>query len=272
MGHDGWVKIHRRLLDHPVWTSGPFSRGQAWIDLILLTNHKPGHIRKQGARIELCRGDCGWSEVELGKRWGWSRGKVRRFLDELENDKMLSKKRYNERDTRTCSLTITNYTQFQGNEDGDGTGDGTGDGQATVQATDRRRYKNKNEKNVKNEKKEPETGIDPEFIQFWTAYPRKLKKADALKAWQRAMRKPPIDYILEQLEKWKASGDWTKEGGRYVPHPTTWINGERWNDEPYGYGSTGYNWREEEDRPKDWSTVPNSDWILEDWPGDTKPQ
>jgi len=32
------------------------------------------------------------------------------------------------------------------------------------------------------------------------------------------------------LKRWKASEQWTKDGGRYIPHPTTWLNREGWND------------------------------------------
>jgi DNA replication protein DnaD len=116
----------------------PFTRSQAWIDLILLANHKPGVIRVRGNRVDVKRGQVGWSQVALAKRWKWSRGKVRRFLKELEkNDHQIVQQKNN----ITTLINIINYEQYQGN----GTADGTADGQQT----DSRRYTNKNDKNDK---------------------------------------------------------------------------------------------------------------------------
>lgn len=36
--------------------------------------------------------------------------------------------------------------------------------------------------------------------------------------------------VMAGLRRWKASEQWTKDKGKFIPHPTTWLNGERWND------------------------------------------
>lgn len=73
---------------------------------------------------------------------------------------------------------------------------------------------------------------DAAFGRFWSAYPRKVSKADARKAFTRAWRKlPPFDeeaILIGSLERAKAS--WTE--AQFIPHPATWLNGERWQDEP----------------------------------------
>ncbi|AZO29804.1 hypothetical protein [Mesorhizobium sp. M1B.F.Ca.ET.045.04.1.1] len=51
-------------------------------------------------------------------------------------------------------------------------------------------------------------------------------KAEA--AWNRL--KPDLARVLAALARWNASDGWTKDGGRYIPHPTTWLNREGWND------------------------------------------
>lgn len=133
----GWVKLHRSITDNPYWLSEPFTRGQAWVDMLLIANASPGFIRKQGVRIDLSRGDIGWSELELSKRWEWSRGKVRRFFDELEKDGMIERKNSDKTDRRMFVVSILNYCKYQdkhaGDDTGDSTSDDTGDGQATVQ-------------------------------------------------------------------------------------------------------------------------------------------
>ena len=69
------------------------------------------------------------------------------------------------------------------------------------------------------------------FERFWAAYPRKTAKQDAI----RAFRKLDADetllaVILDALEKQKAAPQWSDP--RYIPHPATWLNGRRWEDEP----------------------------------------
>ncbi len=78
----GYIKLHRRLQENKLWLLDPFTRGQAWVDMLLLANYKEGWIRKRGILVTVNRGQLGWSEVALAKRWKWSRGKVRRFFRE----------------------------------------------------------------------------------------------------------------------------------------------------------------------------------------------
>jgi len=73
--------------------------------------------------------------------------------------------------------------------------------------------------------------VNESFETFWKAYPRKVGKPNALKAWKSKKLNESIDIILASLERWKASRDWTKDGGQFIPHPATWLNREGWNDE-----------------------------------------
>ena len=68
------------------------------------------------------------------------------------------------------------------------------------------------------------------FAQFWAAYPRKVAKKDAEKAW---IRVPTAAHekILRAVEAFKKSDQWIRDGGRFIPHAATWLNGERWEDE-----------------------------------------
>ena len=71
------------------------------------------------------------------------------------------------------------------------------------------------------------------FDRFWQAYPRRLGKAEALKAWGKL--KPDtrlLEAMLSTLTWQLESPEWTREGGRFIPHPTTWLNQHRWEDEP----------------------------------------
>ena len=72
--------------------------------------------------------------------------------------------------------------------------------------------------------------VKESFELFWAQYPKKVAKATAAAAWKKI--KPGLyDSIVKALRAQKASEQWTKEGGKYIPNPATWLNQERWNDE-----------------------------------------
>ncbi len=74
--------------------------------------------------------------------------------------------------------------------------------------------------------------VDDGFAYFWKRYPKKAAKPQALKAWNKI--KPTgqaLADLMAGLEKQKASGDWRKDDGKFIPHPATWLNGRRWEDE-----------------------------------------
>lgn len=77
------------------------------------------------------------------------------------------------------------------------------------------------------------TKVDPfeeSFIRFWNAYPRKMAKQAASKAWSK-IEATEVDLLLERLEAFKQSHEWTKDDGNFIPYPATWLNGRRWEDE-----------------------------------------
>lgn len=77
-----------------------------------------------------------------------------------------------------------------------------------------------------------------EFELFWKNYPRKINKKKAKSVYLRAKGLPPIEKHIKILSRWAATKQW-REG--FIPHPTTWLNGERWEDhlpvEPYDWSS-----------------------------------
>jgi len=79
---------------------------------------------------------------------------------------------------------------------------------------------------------EDKTLQDKRFDTFWEAYPNKKAKQSAKKAWNKL--KPTADLfgrIMAAVDRQKHSVDWTKDNGAYIPHPATWLNGGRWDDE-----------------------------------------
>lgn len=71
-----------------------------------------------------------------------------------------------------------------------------------------------------------------DFDTFWEAYPKKVGKQPAAKAWKSLNPDHEmLVVLLKAIETQKASEQWRKDGGKFIPHPATWINGKRWEDE-----------------------------------------
>ena len=71
-----------------------------------------------------------------------------------------------------------------------------------------------------------------DFDKFWALYPKKLAKADARKAWAQTKDiRPELTNLLNAVKAACKTEAWMKDGGKYIPHPATWLRGERWDDE-----------------------------------------
>ena len=181
----GFIKIYRSIDEHWIWKDKPFSKGQAFIDLILQANHKGEKFEYKGEIVEGERGKIYRSVTYFAERWGWSRWRTTRFFSALENDGMLHME-------RTCNrtvLTLINYDDFQ-----DGR---TSNLSANQQQTDSKptedqqqtdTYKNvKNDKEVKNVKNKK------------TAAPLSPNAGK------------PKYHIIDEYEYWYEDGMWCRE-------------------------------------------------------------
>lgn len=186
----GWIKLYRKLTENPLWTCEPFTRGQAWVDLILLTNHADNFFYKRGVKVDVSRGQCAWSELALSVRWRWSRNKVRKFLNDLEKEQQIIQQKNNV----TQIVTIVNYNQYQEKRTTDETTEG--------QQKDTKRTLTRMNKNEKNEK-----NIYTDFIEkFNQITGKKIRVADKKFKGQLNQRLKDgfsIDEILEAVENCK---------------------------------------------------------------------
>lgn len=105
----GWIKIHRDLLVNELWSDKPFTKGQAWVDLLLLANHRDKNVLLGNCTELVERGSFITSELKLMERWGWGRKKVKLFLNFLESQKMIERNANNKR----TAITIVNYGFYQ---------------------------------------------------------------------------------------------------------------------------------------------------------------
>lgn len=71
----------------------------------------------------------------------------------------------------------------------------------------------------------------PGFARFWAAWPASTRKAARLqcrKRWERAGLEEMAGRIVEAVESFKVSPDWTKDSGEFIPAPLLWLNQARW--------------------------------------------
>ncbi len=69
------------------------------------------------------------------------------------------------------------------------------------------------------------------FSDFWEVYPKKVAKADAVKAFAKLkINNELMKMVMAGLKRAIKSDAWQKDDGKFVPYPATWINGRRWED------------------------------------------
>ena len=146
----GWIKIHRNITENPMYFSEPFTRMQAWIDLLLVANYRDSVIYVRGNKVDVKRGQIAKSQDFFATRWKWSRGKVIRFLDELQKCGQIVQQKSNV----ITLISVVNYEYYQQDGTTDEpqtdsrrynkrTTDGTTDEPQIVQPNERRIKKNK---------------------------------------------------------------------------------------------------------------------------------
>lgn len=87
---------------------------------------------------------------------------------------------------------------------------------------------------VKISKDKNTSSIDDDgFDSFWKAYPLKKGKQAAVKAWKKLNPDPAFAQKIIDAVLLHARDDeqWTKDDGRFIPHASTFLNGQRWEDE-----------------------------------------
>lgn len=206
----GWIKLHRELTDHWLWEEKPFDKKSAWIDLLLMANHEGKKVMLGSELVEVERGGLITSEVKLADRWGWSRTKVRRFLEILENESMIALKK----DSKKTALNIVNFSIFQDV-------DSEKEHQKNIKKTSEKHQKNTNkneEECIKNEE-EVYGGKTPKRTTF---IPPTLEEIEAycLEKGYRIDAERFVNYYesngwmvgRNKMKKWKAAvANWAKD-------------------------------------------------------------
>ena len=175
------------------------------------TNRYSVNIEKINALIDLSKNNTSLKTILVQKLDNPSLKTRREVVQKLDNPSLKTRHSITNNNTNNISKNNIN-AHFQNEQVG------------TDQKT-----KNK----TSNSKKEADKKLIELFNEFWTSYPKKVSKKKALEIWLKKIK--PSDelfkVIMQSLKQYKQSEQWQKDGGKYIPYPTTWLNGERWNDE-----------------------------------------
>jgi len=201
---EGWIKLHRQLMDHDLWTQEPFTRGQAWVDLLMLANHAPAQFRVRGNLVLVNRGEVARSEDSLAQRWKWSRNKVRRFMVELSEKTIQQIEQ--QKSPILSKIRIINYDLYQSNDPSDTTDDTTERQQKDTNKND------KNENNVKKDKREvfsiPEKQeVDLYFVEIGSTFEESVAFMDHYES---------VGWFVgkKKMVSWKATArTWVRRSG-----------------------------------------------------------
>jgi hypothetical protein len=209
--NNGWIKLHRKILDNPI-NSKP-SWFSVWVHLLLLANHEDGHkFIWNGQNIQLNKGQFVTGRKKLKAITGVPESTIERVLNYLETEHQIEQ----QKTQKYRLITILKWNDYQ-ILDIKPDNKWTTDGQQTDTF-----------KKYKNDKKEKNDTASESFNKFWEGYPRKEGRKKCEDLWQRKKLEPYLSVILEFIEKASATDRWKKG---FVPHATTFLNGERWTDD-----------------------------------------
>ena len=243
---EGWITLNRSLMDNFIWHGEPFTRGQAWVDLLLLANHAPTRTMIDGKVIDLEPGSYVTSIRRLADRWERSPKWTMKFLDLLESDNMIETRIVGNGNAKRTVLFIVKYGIYQASyvdEETQRKRSGTHKGNAKeTQIGGKGVISNNIYNNIINNEtmeqynttiaREPRHDYSAEFEEVWKLYPNKKGKPNALRDYSKARaegisRETIEDGIRNYIAECKRLGTQSQ----YIAHGSTWFHQRRWEDE-----------------------------------------
>lgn len=106
----GWICLHREITEHWLWDDKPFSKGQAWIDMLLRANHQRDSVLVGTSVYEVDKGEFITSKKKLYESWGWSNRKLENFFELLKKSEMIAVKKHSNK----IVVKVLNYGKYQG--------------------------------------------------------------------------------------------------------------------------------------------------------------
>ena len=219
----GYIKYYRISTEDELYFAEPFTKWQAWRDLLLMACYEDCILYVRGARIEAKRGCVYMSEDNLASRWKWSRGKVRRFLEYLENEtKIVQVKSH-----VTSCISIVKYDEYQDNGTTNSTTNSTTNGTTPIIKNNEEYKENVSSKEETQKKISASADAALSFDVFWEAYDYKKDKKHSVSAWNR-LSKSDRDAAIKGIAPYKED---CARNERPMQYPATYLNGRTWEDD-----------------------------------------
>jgi len=216
----GYILQPRCIDDSDIMNEPPVVR-ELWIYLLRRVNYKDGKFPRGTNFFQLATIQDALCWYQGFRKRYYSKPQLSKSLWRLYERNMIA----TQKATRGVIVTILNYDYYQDPNNYES------NDERNMTETRRKQCGNAT-KQEGEEGRRKKTEYHDDFERFWKFYPRKVGKADAFKAWQRKNgNRPEINDHEQILEQQKNSEQWQKDGGQYIPHPQTWLNQERWQDE-----------------------------------------
>ncbi len=213
---DGWIKIYRSLKKKGWYQDSHFVH--LWVHLLYSAVHKETEYLWNGQIIRLQPGQLITGRLRLARETGINQHKVDRILKLFKNEQQIE-----QRITPGSRLiTIVNWNEYQQDEQP------SAQRMSNEPATDEQRMStNKEYKNIKNNKNEKNLEL---FEIFWKLYPNKKSRKKSLDVWNKISLEDQLKCI-DVVPAHCAQEQWQRDNGKYIPHPSTWLNQRRFDDE-----------------------------------------
>lgn len=164
----------------------------------------------------------------------WSHKQIERIINKCFDAGLLIKSNFNKaKYDRTCWYTLSDLSynllnsHISRNQEMEIPNSGNGVPEIGTPIPDNKPY---NKQQIKDKRSCPTTVERPGFERFWSLYPRKENKKGALQIWTKRDLEARSEEIELHLMK-RLEGEWKSKDKQYMPMPTTFLNGERWNDD-----------------------------------------
>lgn len=220
----GWISLHRSIEDHWLYPKNrKFTKYEAWIDILLETNHSDQKVLIKGTLITCKRGESIRSMKEWAKRWNWSKSNVKRFFDLLESDSMIEYKNVQ----ITTHLTVCNYDSYQDSRN------------ATETQVERKRNASGTQTDTNNNVNNSNNANNGNksiylFVDFWDDYDKKVERKKCEAKWNRIPEKQKA-LIKEFIPIYQEH----QPDHQYRKNPYTFLNSEIWKDDWNNYKPKG---------------------------------
>jgi hypothetical protein len=225
--NNGWTKRWRAR-----WSKGYHKDHLLWVVMDYMIDHAAYQeetiFRKGVGKIITQRGELVFSERELANFLGVDRQRIRTALRVLRNSEFLTQNLTQNLTHGITHVKVINYDTYQSDNVCANPAPNPPLPHAqprpnpVLDSTYSRRSKEYKETNYSSNG----------FETFWQAYPKRKNKIDALRAWEKTKKiRPSIEVVLKKINELKITQDWSKDGGKFIPYPASWLNRGGWEDE-----------------------------------------